>query len=361
MFSETLAWEVQYRECNNDIGEPIAQLLTCIGKANAGVHDDNWRPLSVPTTYNRLLTGGVTDWITTEWKDAIDPNQSMVGDFKEAHANYCTAQNLFNNDATNNPGGNGDADFLSVLLTDLVKAFELLNPKRICAILRARNAPPWLQAIVNAFTGKCCAVAKIMGRLLKAVFVNIGVDMGNALAPWIFCLALDPIVRYSNRIPRVINMKAYMDDTNTTGKGRQWLLRTQAMWEAMYNAGLHIAKHTCMNIKIDGTLEQGASLSCIIRTASTRCGPAAQVEIAGETIPLHNTTNADGSVKAWLIRRALAQPCICKGVKSKLLLQRPPSDWILEQIDNTTYGCRIIAEKREPSDPPHTAPIVDDP
>ena len=171
----------------------------------------------------------MTDWITTEWKDAIDPNQSMVGDFKEAHANYRTAQNLLNNDATNDPGGNGDADFLSVLFTDLVKAFELLNPKWICAILKARNAPLWLQAIVNAFTGKRCAVAKIMGRLLKAVFVNIGVDMGNALAPWIFCLALDPIVRYPNRIPRVINMKAYMDDTNITGRGRQWLLKTQAM------------------------------------------------------------------------------------------------------------------------------------
>ena len=71
-----------------------------------------------------------------------------------------------------------------------------------------------------------------MGRMLKAVYVNIGLDMGNALAPWIFCLALDPIVRYSNRVPDVISMKAYMDDTNTAGIGHKWLQQTQSMWEA---------------------------------------------------------------------------------------------------------------------------------
>ena len=204
-FAEILEWEVEYRECNKENPNPTPQLLSWIPKANPGLIDDCWRPLSVPTTYNRHLTGGVTDWITEEWKEALDHRQTLSGEFKEAHANYRAAQNHLYN-------GNSEG-ISSVLFTDLVKAFELLNPKWVRGVLRARGAPRWLQRVIECFIGPRAAIAKIMGRLVRTVNVNIGVDMGNALAPWIFCLALDPLVRYANRVPGVIAMKAYMDDT----------------------------------------------------------------------------------------------------------------------------------------------------
>lgn len=64
LFAMILAWGVEYWECNDDIGDPLPHLLTWIGKAIAGLYDNCWRTLSVPTTYNRLLAGGVTNWVT---------------------------------------------------------------------------------------------------------------------------------------------------------------------------------------------------------------------------------------------------------------------------------------------------------
>lgn len=79
------------------------------------------------------------------------------------------------------------------------------------------------------------------------------VDMGYALALWKFCLALDAIIRYANRIPDIIATKAYMDETNSAGRGREWLAKRQSMWEAMDTAGLQVAKHTCIEIKVENS------------------------------------------------------------------------------------------------------------
>ena len=50
----------------------------------------------MPTTYNRILTGGVTDWVNTHWDGALDKHQTLAGSFKEAHANYRAAQDFLN-------------------------------------------------------------------------------------------------------------------------------------------------------------------------------------------------------------------------------------------------------------------------
>ena len=111
-----------------------------------------------------------------------------------------------------------------------------------------------------------------MGRLVRTVNVNIGVDMGNALAPWIFCLALDPLIRYANKVPGVISMKAYMDDTNTACHGTEAIMRIQSMWDIMGEAGLIVAKHTCIEVKQKGIKQQGASLCRILRQIKQEAG-----------------------------------------------------------------------------------------
>ena len=101
----------------------------------------------------------------------------------------------------------------------------------------------------HSSTGPQTAIPKVTGRMLRAVHVNISVDMGNALALKILCLALHLIVRYSVRVPILIAMKAYMDDSNAAGEGKQWLQRAQAMCTALTTMGLRIAEHTRIKMK----------------------------------------------------------------------------------------------------------------
>ena len=339
-FAGILEWEVEYRECNPENPNPMPQLLSWIPKANAGMIDDCWRPLSVPTTYNRHLTGGVTDWITIEWQEALDHRQTLAGDFKEAHANYRAAQNHLSEQIT--PRNDQDP-IASVLFTDLVKAFELLNPKWIRGVLKARNAPRWLENVIECFIGPRTASAKIMGRLVRTVNVNIGVDMGNALAPWIFCLALDPLIRYANRIPDVVAMRAYMDDTNTSSIGIQAIKRTQAMWEIMGEAGLIVAKHTCIKVEHKGTQHQGASLSEMLRKIQSENDGDQQVVINKHAYQISDILTEQGLCTPSIAKEIQNWPCTCKGVKTKLLLCRIPNTCDLQTLDNTPYGLKIIA------------------
>ena len=340
-FAGILEWEVEYRECNPENPNPVPQLLSWIPKANAGMTDDCWRPLSVPTTYNRHLTGGVTDWITIEWQEALDHRQTLAGDFKEAHANYRAAQNHLSEQIGHQ---NNDDPIASVLFTDLVKAFELLNPKWIRGVLKARKAPRWLENIIECFIGHRTATAKIMGRLIRTVNVNIGVDMGNALAPWIFCIALDPLIRYANRIPDVVAMRAYMDDTNTATIGTQAIKRTQAMWEIMGEAGLIVAKHTCIKVEHAGEYHRGASLSQILQKIQQDHEGDQQVLINQQTHQISDILTEEGLCTAKIAREIQNWPCTCKGVKTKLLLRRIPNTADLQALDNTPYGLKIIAD-----------------
>ena len=58
-----------------------------------------------------------------------------------------------------------DSSFASVLFTDLIKAFELVSPQWIRAVLRARGAPRWLMKIVEVFIGRAELSLKSWGAL----------------------------------------------------------------------------------------------------------------------------------------------------------------------------------------------------
>lgn len=111
---------------------------------------------------------------------------------------------------------------------DFVEGFKLLNPNWIVAILEAGGAPNWPRQIICTVAGHRSAIPRVIGRLFRVVHVNVVFCTGNALAPWILCLALHPIVGYSNCIPDAIAMRAYVD-AKTAGTGHKWVQRTQAM------------------------------------------------------------------------------------------------------------------------------------
>ena len=339
-FADVLEWEVEYREANDHCPTAYDQALTWIPKANAGLTDECWRPLSIPTTYNRLLTGGVTEWLCETWDGALDKHQTLAGAFKEAHANYRQAQDFLHDSCDNRTSADM---FGAVLFTDLVKAFELVCPNWIRAVLEARKAPNWLVKIVELYVGRRKARAKVMGRIMTAVNVCIGVDMGNALAPWIFCLALDPIVRYMNRVPGVVRMNAYMDDTNTAGIGTEWIEQAEEAWAAMAKVGLKIAQHQCVTLCVNDTITKGPSLQNLLETAHFEKGD--QVKVCGKQFDGERLFAREPETLAAAIETVRDAKCSCQGGKTKLVpAVLPLTREQLLAVDNTPFGIKIVAE-----------------
>ena len=66
---------------------------------------------------------------------------------------------------------------------------------------------------------------KVQGRLLPSRTIRQGVDMGRSFSVYLFCFAMDPLFHYLNRIPGVISVQAYVDDTTIAGVARDptWL------------------------------------------------------------------------------------------------------------------------------------------
>ena len=58
---------------------------------------------------------------------------------------------------------------------------------------------------------------KVQGRLLPSRVVRQGVDMGRSFSVFLFCFAMDPLFHYLNRIPHVLSVQAYVDDTTLVG------------------------------------------------------------------------------------------------------------------------------------------------
>ena len=88
-----------------------------------------------------------------------------------------------------------------------------------------------------------------MGMVLPFLEVLVGVDMGRAISPLLFCLAMDPLLVQLNKIPSVIGVRAYMDDNQIWGrKGKydlEWLWEVQNVCEKYQPAGFRIGKHVC--------------------------------------------------------------------------------------------------------------------
>jgi hypothetical protein len=134
---------------------------------------------------------------------------------------------------------------LGVLLTDLQKAFEYVHPIWIQQVLLARKAPLWLVKYAEyTLFGRSCR-PKILGYKLDPIYLQVGVDMGSAISPLFFCLALDPVIRAVTSIHNVINMTGYMDDNATAIQDVTALIRTQQECEAYESAGLRVVKHCC--------------------------------------------------------------------------------------------------------------------
>ena len=100
---------------------------------------------------------------------------------------------------------------------------------------------------------------KVQGRLLPSRTIRQGVDMGRSFSVYLFCFAMDPLFHYWNRIPGVISVQAYVDDTTIAGTAidPKWLcdVAVADVYRRVASAGFHIDCHTCFRSCINDKIK----------------------------------------------------------------------------------------------------------
>ena len=74
------------------------------------------------------------------------------------------------------------------------------------------------------------------------------VDMGRSFSVLLFCIAMDPILTYLNRVPGMLTVQGYVDDTTMAGDtatGMQWLTDAWNVCAKLKTAGIQIDEHQC--------------------------------------------------------------------------------------------------------------------
>ena len=74
-----------------------------------------------------------------------------------------------------------------------------------------------------------------------------GVDMGRSFSVYLFCLAMDPLFTYLNRIPGVLSVQGYIDDTTIAGNAQclEWLVDVSRCYSSLRTTGFVVDPHTC--------------------------------------------------------------------------------------------------------------------
>ena len=138
---------------------PPMQVGVWIPKAKAGPNADHFRPLGMPNTIDRLVDGSVAAYIMRHTAHLMHPSQAVMSYFKEPQKAVSCIQRILDGDRS-----------VCVLLADLSKAFERVNPYWILALLRIKKAPGWLIAytkfvlfhrrVTHKVQGGCCLAGR---------------------------------------------------------------------------------------------------------------------------------------------------------------------------------------------------------
>ena len=328
------------------------QVGVWIPKAKLGPTADFFRPLGMPNTCDRLVDGTIAAVIMKATSAYMHPSQVVMNCFKEPQHAVNAIQTLLD---SNTP--------MAALLVDLSKAFERVNPYWILHILRMRGAPTWVCNYAKYILFGRLIRHKVQGRLLPPRAVHAGVDMGRSFSVFLFCLAMDPIYHYLNRVPRVLSVQGYIDDNTIAGPGNdiEWVHGVQDCYQACRTAGFQIDPHSCW---------QAVSSDCPpFATQAVADRPESQVLIQQ---PRHPTARsailaAILSRKTLILSRAgkcigltpreairilngldysiisplLALECECR-CKTALVINCPLPSWVLRQLDEAGFGAHCI-------------------
>ena len=278
----------------------------------------------------------------------LHPAQALLNLFREPQGNYLAVQQFLDaQDATH-----------CVLLSDLAKAFERVNPHWIIHVLAARGVAFWIICYCRHILFGRKVLHKIGSTFRPSLPINIGVDMGRAFSVLLFCIAMDPWYHHVNRIPDVMVNKGYMDDNATGGIGLSWLYEAENLLQSLATAGFLVLSHSCYQVEpvllseftsptfssMDFVTQGYHSLLAALRNSPPtpivrlRCGNRAvtlpsQLLIIGETVecPSH----------PLLLAFLHTAECKCK-CKTFLLSNSPLSPKQLEFLDSTPFGVKIV-------------------
>ena len=107
---------------------PPMQVGVWIPKAKAGPEADHFRPLGMPNTIDRLVDGSIAAYVMRHTAHLMHPSQAVMSCFKEPQKAVSFIQQILDGDKS-----------ACVLLADLSKAFERVNPHWILALLRIKK------------------------------------------------------------------------------------------------------------------------------------------------------------------------------------------------------------------------------
>ena len=187
---------------------PPVSVGVWIPKAKLGPTANHFRPLGMPSTFERLVDCTAAAVLARHVAPHLHPSQTVLNEFREPQQAVMAIQNVLDG-----------CDTALVLSLDLSKAFERINPFWLLKILRIRGAPTWVVRYAQHILFGRSIRHKVRGRLLPPRFVKTGVDMGRAFSVFLFCIGMDPVLTVLNRIPGVITVQGYIDDTTLAGRG----------------------------------------------------------------------------------------------------------------------------------------------
>ena len=225
---------------------PPTQVGVWIPKAKMGPTADYFRPLGMPNTLDRLVDGSNAAHLMHHTAHLLHPSQTVMSYFKEPQRAVAEIQRIL------------DGSFPAcALLADLSKAFERVNPHWILRLLRIRHAPRWVIVYAKFALFQRKVIHKVQGRLLPSRTIRQGVDMGRSFSVYLFCFAMDPLFHYLNRIPGVISVQAYVDDTTIAGAAEDptWVQEVAEVYQSISTAGFHIDSRCCFRACVNDNMK----------------------------------------------------------------------------------------------------------
>ena len=234
-----------------DTALPPMQVGVWIPKAKMGPEADNFRPLGMPNTLDRLVDGTIASVVMKAVAPNMHPSQTVMSMFKEPARAVTAIQSFLDSSKAS-----------CALLADLSKAFERVNPYWILALLRSKGAPAWVIRYSRFVLFERRVTHKVQGRLLPSRVIRQGVDMGRSFSVFLFCFAMDPLFHYLNRIPKVLSVQAYVDDTTLVGDAQdlRWIQNVAQCYDDVRTAGFVVDSHSCYRSISNCTMRFGPTL-----------------------------------------------------------------------------------------------------
>ena len=108
-------------------------------KLKLGPTANHFRPLGMPSTFERLVDCTAAAVLARHVAPYLHPSQTVLNEFREPQQAVMAIQNVLDG-----------SDTALVLSLDLSKAFERINPFWLLKILRIRGAPTWVSSLCAA-------------------------------------------------------------------------------------------------------------------------------------------------------------------------------------------------------------------